>query len=59
MKGYRTMLLNGAAVVVPLIDYFVSNAPALGPKGTAIVSALGTANMMLRLMTNTPAFNKQ
>lgn len=58
MKGYRTMLVNGAAIAVPLIDYVVSNAPIFGPKGTAAITTLAAVNMMLRLVTDTPAFKK-
>ena len=60
MKGYRTMILNGAVVALPVIDYLSSNGAVvgalLGPAGTTALSLLGLANLVLRWVTTTPVF---
>jgi len=60
MKGYRTMILNGAMVALPIIDYLSSNGAVvgslLGPAGATALSLLGLANLLLRWVTTTPVF---
>ena len=60
MKGYRTMILNGAFVALPVIDYLSSNGAVvgalLGPAGATALSLLGLANLVLRWVTTTPVF---
>lgn len=60
MKGYRTMILNGAMVALPVIDYLSSNGAVvgalLGPAGATALSLLGLANLLLRWVTTTPVF---
>ena len=63
MKGYRTMILNGAVVALPVIDYLSSNGAVisalLGPAGATALSLLGLANMVLRWVTTTPVFQDE
>lgn len=60
MKGYRTMVLNGAVAALPIVDYLTSNGAfvgaLLGPAGATALSLLGLANMVLRWVTTTPVF---
>lgn len=62
MKGYRTVILNGAMVALPVIDYLSSNGAVvgalLGPAGATALSLLGLANLVLRWVTTTPIFKK-
>lgn len=63
MKGYRTMILNGAMVALPILDYVGSNGAVvgalLGPAGATALSLLGLANMILRWITTTPVFRAE
>jgi len=58
MKGYKTIAVNGAAAVLPLLDMALNNgallAPLLGPQGGAILSVFGLLNVILRWVTTTP-----
>lgn len=60
MKGYKTMLVNGAAAALPLVDFALNNGQLvgalLGPQGAAALSVLGLVNMVLRWVTSTPVF---
>jgi len=62
MKGYKTVILNGAMVALPVIDYLSSNGAVvgalLGPAGATALSLLGLANIVLRWVTSTPIFKK-
>ena len=61
MKGYKTVAVNGAAAVLPMLDLALNNgallAPLLGPQGAAVISILGLVNIILRWVTTTPVFN--
>lgn len=59
-KGYKTVVVNGVAALLPVLDYVVNNGavlgPLLGPQGAAAVTVLGLINVGLRSMTDTPVF---
>lgn len=53
MKGYRTLLLNLAAAVLPVLQGL--DVTALGSSGMAVYAGvLAIANIGLRLLTTTP-----
>lgn len=60
MKGYKTIAVNGAAALIPLIDFTINNGEwlglLLGPQGAVALSALGLINVVLRWITDTPVF---
>lgn len=62
MKGYRTVIVNGLAAAIPVLDYVVNNgaviSPILGPQGAAILGVLGAVNVGLRMITDTPVGKK-
>jgi len=62
MKGYKTVVFNGAVAALPVVDFVLSNGQLLGtllgPHGAAVLSAVGLANVVLRWVTSTPIFNK-
>lgn len=63
MKGYKTLIVNGAAVAIPLVDMAVNNgdivSAVLGQHGAAAVSILGLINMVLRWVTTTPVLKQE
>ena len=63
MKGYKTVLVNGAAALLPLIDMALNNGSAiggvLGANGAAALSVLGLINVVLRWITDTPIFKSE
>lgn len=58
MKGYKTLIVNGAVAVLPMIDMAVNNGEilsvVLGGHAAAALSVLGLVNMVLRWVTTTP-----
>lgn len=57
MKGYRTLLLNLAAAVLPVLQGL--DVTALGSGGMAVYAGvLAIANIGLRLLTTTPVGGK-
>lgn len=60
MKGWRTILLNGVVVVgVPLLTWIAGvDFTSLGLSPTVAAIILGTANILLRLITTTPVGTK-
>ncbi len=62
-KGYKTVVINGLAAAIPVLDYVVNNGavlgPVLGPQGAAILGVLGVVNVGLRMITDTPAFKSK
>jgi len=60
MKGYKTVVLNGAVAALPVVDLVISNGAfvnmLLGTHGAAVMSILGLANLVLRWVTDTPIF---
>lgn len=59
MKGYKTLIVNGAAGMVPVIDMLANSGAIFGPKGAAAVSFLALANIILRWVTTTPIFKEE
>lgn len=64
LKGYRTVLLNLAAVLLAVVDYLDNDhdllAIAFGSPERAAIAAivLGTTNVALRFITTTPVGRK-
>lgn len=60
MKGYKTVVVNGAAAIIPIVDLVVNNGAivsAISPAGAATaLSVLGLINVILRWVTTTPIF---
>lgn len=58
MKGYKTLIVNGAVSVLPVVDFVANNGNAisavLGERGAAALSILALVNMVLRWVTTTP-----
>lgn len=63
MKGYRTLIVNGAVCLIPIVDLLTSGGelllPLLGPKGAAVLSGLGAVNIALRWVTTTPVLRAE
>ena len=63
MKGYKTLIVNGAVAVVPIIDLALNHGEilgaVLGPYGVAAVSVLGLINVILRWVTTTPVLKAE
>ncbi len=63
MKGYKTIIVNGAAVLIPIIGFFLDNgamaASVLGPYGAGAISILGLVNIVLRWVTTTPVLKSE
>lgn len=58
MKGYKTVVVNAAAAMVPVIDILANSGALFGPNGAAAVSLLALANLILRWITTTPIFKQ-
>jgi len=59
MKGFRTLAVNGAVAVLPIIDMTLNNAEIVGAvlgaeKAGAVLSIVGLINLVLRWVTTTP-----
>lgn len=59
MKGFRTLAVNGAVAVLPIIDMTLNNAEIVGAvlgaeKAGAVLSVVGLINLVLRWVTTTP-----
>lgn len=63
MKGYKTVVVNGAAAALPMLDLVVNNGAVLGsvlgPHGATALSILGIINVLLRWVTTTPVFQSE
>jgi hypothetical protein len=66
MKGYRTLLLNGAIVVIPVVAESVSflngfDWRSILPKESAgwVIIGIGLLNIWLRFITNTGVGKKR
>jgi hypothetical protein len=58
MKGYKTVVVNSAAAILPVIDVLANSGALFGPSGAAAVSLLALANIVLRWVTTTPIFKE-
>jgi hypothetical protein len=56
MKGYKTVVVNAAAGIIPVIDILANSGALFGHSGAAAVSLLALANIVLRWVTTTPIF---
>lgn len=60
MKGYKTLILNGAVAAAPIVDLALNNGAVItaltGGQAAAVLSALSLANIVLRWVTTTPIF---
>ena len=58
MKGYKTIAVNGALALLPIVDYVVNNGEIVsavtGEHAAAILSIIGFVNVVLRWITTTP-----
>jgi hypothetical protein len=63
MKGYKTLIVNGAVTVLPIIDYVANNGAIIsaitGGQATVIMSILGLVNIVLRWVTTTPVLKAE
>jgi len=59
MKGYKTVVVNAAATILPVIDILANSGALFGPSGAAAVSLLALANIVVRWVTTTPIFNEK
>ena len=63
MKGYKTLVVNGAVAVAPMIDLALNHGEilgsVLGPYGAATISVLGLINVLLRWETTTPVLKAE
>lgn len=59
MKGYKTVVVNAAVTILPLIDILANSGALFGPSGAAAVSLLALANIVLRWVTTTPIFKEE
>lgn len=63
MKGYKTLILNGAVAVAPIIDLAINNGAVIsaltGGEAATILSVLSLANIVLRWVTTTPIFKTE
>lgn len=63
MKGYKTLIVNGAVAVLPMIDMALNNGDilsvVLGGHAAAALSVLGLVNVVLRWITTTPVMKSE
>ena len=63
MKGYKTLVVNGALAVLPVVDYVANSGHIVsaitGDHAAAILSVVGLINMVLRWVTTTPVLKAE
>lgn len=63
MKGYKTLIVNGAVAVLPAIDFLANNGQIIsaltGGQAAVVMSVLGLVNMVLRWVTTTPVLKSE
>lgn len=63
MKGFRTVVINAVAVLVPVVGFLVDNqaivASISGPAAPLWIAGLGAINLGLRAITTTRMFSKE
>ena len=63
MKGYKTLILNGAVAAAPIVDLALNHGAIItaltGGQAAAVLSALSLANIVLRWVTTTPVFKAE
>lgn len=62
-QGYKTIVVNGAATLLPLVDLVANNGALIstitGGNAAAALSILGLINVVLRWVTTTPVFKSE
>lgn len=63
MKGYKTLIVNGALATIPVIDLALNNGDliaAVAPQHAgSIISIVGLINIVLRWVTSTPVMKNE
>lgn len=63
MKGYKTLIVNGAVAALPLVDFALNHGAligsVLGSNGAVALSLLGLVNVVLRWVTTTPVMKNE
>jgi len=59
MKGYKTVVVNAAATLLPIIDILANSGALFGTNGAAAISLLALTNLVLRWITTTPIFKDE
>lgn len=63
MKGYKTLAVNGALAVLPIVDMAVNNGEilsvVLGAYAAPVISVIGLINVILRWVTTTPVLKSE
>lgn len=63
MKGYKTVLVNGAVAALPVVDFIANNGELLaavtGGHAAAALSIVGLINIVLRWVTTTPVLKSE
>lgn len=58
MKGWRTVVFNGAVAAIPLTDWVLSNGQIIGPflqaNAPLVMAGVAFVNLLLRKVTSTP-----
>lgn len=58
LKGYKTLLVNSAIAIIPILDIITNHGDAInaltGGQAAGVISAIGLLNMGLRWVTTTP-----
>lgn len=63
MKGYKTLVVNGALAVLPAVDYVLNHSEfvtmLLRDHAEATLSVIGLVNVVLRWVTTTPVMKAE
>lgn len=62
MKGYKTLAVNGALAVIPVIDAVANNGAVIAsllPHAESVISVIGLINLVLRWVTTTPVLKQE
>ena len=57
MKGYKTLAVNGALALIPVLDQVANNGEIIAaviPHAAGVLSVIGLVNVVLRWVTTTP-----
>lgn len=58
MKGYKTLIVNGAITLIPILDLITNHGDmitaATGGQAAGAIAVIGLINMGLRWVTTTP-----
>jgi hypothetical protein len=62
MKGYKTIVVNGALATLPVVDYVINNGnliASITPHAATVMSVVGLINVILRWVTTTPVMKQE